>query len=94
VQSNGTIKALNHDGDLIVETLRLDNEDYTKFRCLILGIIRSLAKHDRATMMMLLSYPDDLPDLSKLRPLSNSKPQGVNNSCYARRSREELPETY
>jgi hypothetical protein len=86
--------ALNDEGHLIVETLRLDNEDYTHFRRLILGIIRSLAKHDRATLIMWMSYPDNLPDLSKLRPSNNSKPEGVNNSYYARRSREDLPETY
>lgn len=94
VQSNGTIMALNDEGHLIVETLRLANEDYTHRRRLILGIIRSLAKHDRATLIMWMSYPDNLPDLSKLRPPNNSKPDGVVNSYYARRSRGGLPETY
>jgi hypothetical protein len=98
VQTDGTISALNDEGNLILETLRLNNADYTHFRRLIIGIIQSLAKsktkQDRATLIMLMSYPDDLPDLSKLKPPNNSKPEGVNNSYYARRSRGDLSETY
>ena len=98
VRSNGTVLPLNDEGRLIVETLRLNNAEYTHFRRLILGIIQSLvkgrAKRDRATLMMLMSYPDNLPDLGKLKPPNNSRPEGVNNSYQALRARGELPEAY
>jgi hypothetical protein len=98
VRSNGTVLPLNDDGRLIVETLRLNNPEYRHFRSLIFGIIRSLVKgttkRDRETLLMLMSYPDNLPDLVKLKPPSNSRPEGVNNSYHARRARGELPKTY
>jgi hypothetical protein len=98
VQSNGTVLALNDEGRLIVETLRLNNPEYTHFRSMILDIIQSLVKsktkHARATLMKLMSYPKNLPDLSKQRPPHNSKPEGVDSSHHARRSRGNLPATY
>jgi hypothetical protein len=41
----------------------------------------------------LLGYPDNLPDLSRLRPPRNTRPEGVAKSFFARRKRGELPET-
>lgn len=94
VHQDGAIEALNETGETLIETLRLDNEDYTKFRRLMIGTLRSLAIHDRQTYTLWMRYPDDLPDLSRLRPFGNSRPEGVNDSFYARRMRGELPETY
>ena len=41
-----------------------------------------------------MAYPDDLPDLAKLRPRQNWKPEGIAKSHFARRERNELPEAY
>jgi hypothetical protein len=43
---------------------------------------------------MWMSYPTNLPDLSRLRPPINTKPEGLLNSYYAQRLRGELPEVY
>ncbi len=94
VRNDGSLVALNDDGRMIAEILRLDNDERRKFRRLIISTIRSLARHDPATMIMWMCYPDDIPDLSKLRPPSNLKPKGIDNSTYARRERGELPPTY
>ncbi len=94
VRNDGLLVALNDDGRLIAEILRLDNDERRKFRRLIISTILSLARHDPATMIMWMCYPDDIPDLNKLRPPSNSKPRGIDNSAYARRERGELPPTY
>ena len=43
----------------------------------------------------LMGYPDDLPNLGRLRPpQGNVRPDGIANSCHERRKRGELPETY
>jgi hypothetical protein len=98
VHEDGTIIALNENGKVLIEQLRLDNEDYTKFRSLIIAILRSLLQssdpHDRQTYIRLMGYPDDLPDLSSLRPPGNRRPEGINDSWYARRIRGELSEIY
>jgi hypothetical protein len=94
VHEDGTIDALNEKGELLIATLRLDSEDHTRFRYLIINTLRSLTSHDRQAYILWMRYPDDLPDLSRLRPPGNTRPQGVNDSCFARRIRGELPEIY
>ncbi|MGE0680223.1 MAG: HNH endonuclease [Candidatus Binatia bacterium] len=98
VRQDGTIEALSEDGEILIETLRLDNEEYREFRSLFISILRSLLRSpkrsDRQTYIKLMGYPNKLPDLSQLRPPGNSKPESINASFYARRLRGELPETY
>jgi len=94
VRSDGSLVALNDNGRMIAEILRLDSDDRRKFRRMIISTIQSLARHDPTIVIMWLCYPDNLPDLSKLRPPSNSKPEGIKNSAYARRERRVLPQIY
>lgn len=94
VRSDGSLVALNDDGRMISEILRLDNDEHRKFRRMIISTIQCLIRHDRTTMIMWMGYPDELPDLSKLRPPTNSRPEGIQNSAYARRGRGELPPTF
>jgi hypothetical protein len=43
----------------------------------------------------MLGFPNDLPDLRALRPPGgNARPDGVENCCYERRLRNELPAVY
>jgi HNH endonuclease len=96
IREDGTITALNEDGELLIDCLRLDNEDYTQFRYLIIGIIRSCIKHnDKERLLLMLGYPKSLPDISKLKPPGgNKRPEGIHYSFYARRSRGELSELW
>jgi hypothetical protein len=74
----------------------LDNEDYTRYRYRIIRTIQALANQDdRETLLLWLCYPENLPDLNKLRPPGgNKKPEGIGKSHHARRFRGELPEMY
>ncbi len=94
VHEDGTISALNENGERLIDRLRLDNEDYTRARRLIITTLRSLARHDKQTYVLWMRYLEDLPDLSRLKPPGNTKPEGISDSCYARRMRGELPEIY
>ncbi|MBL8205243.1 MAG: hypothetical protein JNM09_13495 [Blastocatellia bacterium] len=95
VRSDGTIQALNVEGELLIEFLRLDDDDHIRFRRLIIDTVQSLRKTGQTeTLLLWLGYPQDLPDLSKLKPTGNTKPEGVAQSHYARRMRGELPEMY
>lgn len=48
----------------------------------------------QAEQIELAGFPEDLPNLSHLRPPRNSRPQGVEISWYAKRQRGQLAETY
>jgi HNH endonuclease len=94
VDSTGVINAKNKDGQILIDVLRLNNDDRTRFRSMIIRTLDILATADRAVYRLWMGYPDDLPDLSKLKPNGNTKPDGVNNSFFARRKRGELEEVY
>jgi len=96
VHKDGTITAKNEDGQLLIDLLRLDNEDYTQFRYRTIRTIQGLAQlKDRETILLWLRYPENLPDLNQLRPPGgNRKPKGIRRSHHARRLRGELPEMY
>jgi len=52
-------------------------------------------RYDRRLYNQLLGFPDNLPDLARLRPPGgNSRPAGIRESSLAKRERGELPPTY
>jgi len=92
---DGTIVALNPEGQMLIQVLRLDNAENTEFRRLILEVISLAREKDVALHSRLMGFPDDLPDLGRRRPPGgNSRPGGVRESCHSRRARKELPKTY
>jgi len=95
VQPNGRITALTPEGRLLVKTLRLDNDAYTRTRELMIGILETCFRHNRPLFVSLMGYPKKLPDLAGLNPPGgNTKPDGFKTSTFARRERGELPEVY
>jgi len=94
IKSDGSLEALNYEGWLIAEILRLNSDDRIRFRRMIIATIRSLSRHDPNTLKMWMRYPDNLPDLEKLRPPTNSRSEGIKKSAFARRQSGELPEIY
>ena len=95
VHEDGTIEALNENGKTLIAALRLNREKATNFRRLIIDVLRSFVTHNETQLyIQWMCYPDNLPDLSRLKPPGNSKPEGISDSCYARRMRGELPEIY
>jgi hypothetical protein len=75
--------------------LGLDSPQSTEFRMLWIGIISLAARHDPDLYRRLMAYPDNLTDLSRLRPPGgNSQPEGVKLSAFALRERGVLPATF
>jgi hypothetical protein len=61
----------------------------------ILQIIRLAEQFDPQLYVDLMGYPAELPDLSRKRPpAGNTRPDGIPHSCFASRTRSELPDTY
>ena len=67
---------------------------YVERRRFILRMAQTAETHDRLLYRMMLGFPDDLPDLTRLRPAMNVKPKGIGQSFHAQRQRGILPEGY
>ena len=95
VDGDGVIRPLNSLGAELIQILRLDNHGHTRFGRMILRILSAAKHQDPEAYAALVGYPENLPDLGQLTPPGgNSRPEGIRNSCFVRRARGELPETY
>ena len=95
VSEDGGIRADTPEAQKLVELLGLNRPRLGEFRGLWIRIVRLALLTDPALFRRLMSYPPDLPDLSKLRPpTGNTRPEGIGQSHFARRQRGELDDTY
>lgn len=93
---DGRIKALQDEGQELIDFLELDGPLARKRRRIIIGMIRTLQKHHRELFVKWMGFPEDLPNLKSKpnRPPQNTKPEGVEDSFFALRERGELPAVY
>ena len=95
VQSDGTIVGHSPEARSIIEKLRLNSAAMVHFRRTWLEIIALSARFEPELYQQLMGFPDDLPDLSSLRPpAGNTRPEGITRSHFAQRERGELPDEY
>ncbi|MGI8978960.1 MAG: HNH endonuclease [Pirellulaceae bacterium] len=95
VHADGQIAGNTPEAQMLIDALRLNNSASIHFRRTWLDILALAQEFKPSLYRQLLGYPDALPDLALLRPPGgNSRPQGLTESHYARRQRNELPETY
>jgi hypothetical protein len=95
VNEDGTIESRTPAARRLIRVLGLDDPEYTEFRLLWLGIAALAQRHDPDLHGRLIGFPDDLPDLARLRPPGgNTRPEGVQSSHFARKKTGVLPETY
>ena len=95
VEANGTVVALNAHGIRLVKVIRLNHPRFVQERLKTMRLLRILARHAPADFHKLMGFPADLPDLSTLKPpRGNRRPNGLTESCLARKLRGELPVVY
>ena len=95
VTEDGVIHADTAEAARLIELLGLDSPQSTEFRLLWIGIVALAERYDQALYRRLMGFPDDLPDLRRLRPPGgNTRPEGVRTSCFAKRQDGALPVTY
>jgi hypothetical protein len=96
VHRNGNIEALNEAGESLIDVLALDHPLTVERRRRMIGTVLSLSQSDWPMFVEWMQYPVDLPDLNdpKNTPRTNSKPEGIAQSHYARKLRGDLPEVY
>ncbi len=95
VSEDGRLHTESGVAACLIEILGLDTDDAVEFRMTWIGIVALAADSNPNLRRKLMGFPDDLPDLRRLRPPGgNIRPEGVNASWHARRKWGDLPETY
>jgi hypothetical protein len=95
VNADGSIQGLSSDAERLVWLLGLDGPKYRAWRLLWLRIVELAATYDRELYHRLMQFPEDLPNLKRLRPPNgNTRPKGINESYFEMRRRGELPREY
>jgi hypothetical protein len=79
----------------LIEQLNLNYPALCQRRQLLVAAIRVFREHEPELHQRWLSYPDDLPNLSRLRPPGgNTRGSGIAQSRLALRQRKQLDATY
>ena len=96
---NGLVTGLTAAGSDLIVRCHLNRPRLVEFRQRTLRTVAYLKSQtgDEASALLreVLRFPTDLPDLRILKPpQGNTRPDGIAESCYERRQRGELPETY
>lgn len=95
VHDDGTIVGRTPQARRLIRRLGLDSAECTEFRLLWLGILALAEEHDGELYAKLMGFPDDLPDLERLRPpAGNTRPGGIQQSYLVARLTGTLPGVY
>ena len=95
IRADGALVAKSNESAWLIDKLRLNHPKCREFRKLWMGIVRITKEHDSDVYRQLMGFPDDLPDLKRLKPPEgNTRSDGVEQSCYEQRKRGKLPDTY
>jgi hypothetical protein len=99
VRADGVVEHFTRTGAQLIRRLNLNRDLLQQLRRDMLWMIERATANPNGDLAVylrsLMAYPVDLPDLDALRPPDgNTRPDGVRDSCFARRERGELPATY
>lgn len=91
----GQFRPKNAEGVLMIEVFHLNDPRVVRFREVVINNLALLMKSNTPDAIALLDkwlgWPIDIPDLEKLRPLANTKPDGLKSSFFALKSHGHLP---
>jgi hypothetical protein len=94
VDEDGVLHARTREVRRLVRKLRLNRREAREFRRSWIGIIKLTKAHDPQLHQRLMGFPDDLPNLARLRPPGgNLRPEGIAESYFVKRRNGTLPET-
>ncbi len=99
IQPDGTIVGRSAEGEEMIEQLKLREAPMHQLRLRYLTLERLYGQEPNHPPIRLLyfhafGYPDDLPDLTALRPPANSRPEGLVNCFYRQRQEGRLAPTW
>ena len=94
VLPDGVLASHRPEAKRLVQQLDLNSPQLKKWRVMWMRIVDLAQERDTELYQQLTGFPEDLPNLSHLRPPRNSRPDGVETSWYAKRQRGQRAETY
>lgn len=94
IHADGAIESRRKEVKRLILQLDLNSPRLKKWRVMWMRIVDLAKQRDVPLFRQLLGFPDDLPNLSQLRPPSNLHPEGVELSWFAKRERGQLADTY
>lgn len=78
----------------LILQLDLNSPKLKKWRVMWMRIVDLALKRDIGLYRQLVGFPEDLPNLRRLRPPTNSRPEGIELCWYAKRQRGLLADAY
>jgi hypothetical protein len=94
VLSDGSLRPHGRDTQRLILQLDLNSPRLKSWRAMWMRILDLARTHDPGLYFKLVGFPEDLPDLSRLRPPRNARKGGLKQSWSARRRRGSLPPEY
>lgn len=95
VSPDGSVIGADDSSLRLILKLDLNSPRMIQWRIIWLRLLSLAEIHKPELLKELLGFPEDLPDLSKLRPPGgNLRPEGVSSSWHSLAKAGELPEMY
>lgn len=94
VLPDGLLFSDNLEAKRIIQQIDLNSPTLRRWRVMWMRIVDLANSRDVVLYHQLTGLPEDLPDLSRLRPPSNSRHQGIEVCWHAKRQRGQLPQSY
>ncbi|MCA9188311.1 MAG: HNH endonuclease signature motif containing protein [Pirellulaceae bacterium] len=94
VLPDGLLSSDSLDAKRLIEQIDLNSPALRRWRVMWMPIVDLANKRDVVLYQQLTGFPEDLPDLGRLRPPSNSRPEGIEFSWHAKQQRGQLPRSY
>lgn len=94
IEADGTVTALNEHGERLNEVLRLNRDNDVGIRARWIRSLTALQNSYPELYADYMAFPDDLTDLRRSAPPTNTKPESVEHCYFAIRERGELPAMY
>ena len=91
---DGVIASDQPQADRLIRQLDLNSPKLRRWRVMWMRIVDLAKEREPSLYRQLAGFPEDLPNVGRLRPPDNSRPNGIEVSWYAKRQRGQLPEIY
>lgn len=94
-RADGTVLGRDAEAIRLIQVLDLNSPRLIEWRTLWMRIIELAAAHNPELHRELVGFPQDMPQLDRLRPPGgNDRPDGIAESWHMRKARGELPPQY
>lgn len=92
---DGTVKGIDVAATKLILQLDLNSPRLVEWRIMWMRIADLARKRDQELLRRLIDFPDNLPDLRRLRPpAGNTRPTGIAESWAALAKQRKLPDHY